>query len=97
MNNQQSTLIESQQECEDILMKSSKEFIPCGTEIDRVARLLIESTYRQWTDILGIIHGIKNEPWKASDECEILQDPQQIPKVMSRVMEQMKSKGPADA
>jgi len=92
MKSKTCTLLKNQQECEDILILASKNLINGDTPLGRISRELIANTYRQWTDILTLIHCDEIDPWEVKDECEIIENPKQIPAVMLRVIENLENK-----
>ncbi|PCI58874.1 MAG: hypothetical protein COB35_12720 [Gammaproteobacteria bacterium] len=88
MKNKLTTLLYTQNECETLLLSIAKEFNKNDSPTGRIYLLIIEETYRNWTEILKTIYkrNLAYEPWNFHDEKEMMQDPKKIPTILLKTI-----------
>jgi hypothetical protein len=73
-------------QCEKLLNGIAESFIDNGDHYARIYKIVIEQTYRAWTEVLCALYNIRGEGlWRLEDESQIINNPSTIPDVIERV------------
>lgn len=85
-----------QGQCEMLLLRYSTINVHKRQgEFRRISKMLIEQTYRRWTDSLQLIHGQSENSivWSSVEEVEAINHPEKIPQIMKQVINRIETKG----